>query len=136
MNRLGDCICAIPAKPPQEHYRHCPVKLRSQVEDALARLEPDERERFLMELLGAGAVQAPGRAPDAWLGAPRRAAAPVLRLVKPSPPNQPLAFTGRFHVADGRGDRCASCGLVLVALEGLPEPLQQNCPGGPRRGGP
>jgi hypothetical protein len=29
MNRLGDCICAIPGKPPEEHNKGCPVYLRA-----------------------------------------------------------------------------------------------------------
>lgn len=134
MNRYGDCICAIPGKPPEEHNPQCPIRLRAEAFDALARVtfgvDPGIRR------MGAGADQAPGHAQDARPGAPARARAPELRLVEPSPPNQPLAFTGRFHVADRRGERCEVCGLVLRSLESLPGPLQQNCPGGPRRGGP
>ena len=139
MNRLGDCICAIPSKPPEEHFRHCPVRIRHEVFERLQRLPEEERLRFVMEVLsggGAGAVQAPGRARDARQGAPRRAAARWLRLVKPSHPNQPHAFTGRPHVADRAGRSCETCGLSLGALEGLSETLRMNCPGGPRRGGP
>lgn len=28
MNRRGDCICAIPALPPERHHPHCPVRRR------------------------------------------------------------------------------------------------------------
>lgn len=178
MNRLGDCICAIPGKPPEEHRLECPVRQRGEaaldiVMEAQARSQVERRHPAAVALeiaavafaqlraregrsvfvniarenlqrcacdyvlsTGAGTVQVPDRSQDARQGVPRRAAAPHVRLVEPSPPTQPLAFTGRFHVADRRGERCEACGLVLLALESLPEPLRQNCPGGPRRGGP
>lgn len=37
MNRRGDCICAIPAKPPEEHNERCPVRVRASLEELAKR---------------------------------------------------------------------------------------------------